>query len=616
MAQKANATENLAQVIIDSISKIAIEKRDKSPHDKTFSAVILGVDRKFTDRVSVGDREEIIEKFGIPEAVENGGNYYTFRIDGAYYVKRSVFPFKLYDEIRVRVPNGNWSNMFIENGVKEDAFVPEVIYSQTEPTAEEYTLRVGDIWIKTDENGSLVSVYEYRTAESGEDEETVYEWTLKTSVPAVIYSANEPTERSYALNTGDIWIETDNDTDKKAKAVYEYVINDDTAEVPEYEWQIRAVIPAGSGVGENVGEHNERFNDYENNIITGGDYNHVDGENNSITNSYHTSVSGELNEILNSEASAVFGYHNKTWGGENGYLKYSVISGYWNGATRVENSFMYGIANHMTDVSNTLTGGQHNVLYNTDSSLVCGQWNRIFEAQSCMIAGDYHAIPEREGFKYTGLIVGGFSSDVTAFAYDNHIPLLVIGNGDYAQTQAKSNALRLTSDGNLIIQGTLYPGGADYAETYEWLDGNPESEDRRGLFVTLSGDKIIKADESSEYVLGVISSSPTVCGDTYNDHWKGKFKKDVFGSILYDEKGHMLISEEFDPDKKYIPQSARPEKAYVGTHGKLVVTDDGTCVPNKYCKPSAGGIGTYSEDVHCYRVLERIDKNHVRVVIK
>lgn len=473
---------------------------------------------------------------------------------------------------------------------------------------EVYKMCITDIAYSISSSEGFTETLSSQAAKSGGAD--IYSQGPLNKSASLIVASEEPEDN---IKNNDYWLEINNDTDKNAKHLYKCKLSEGN----EKEWKKLAVFPSGGGVGENVGAHNERFNDYEFNTITDGDHNRVDGENNSLANSYHTSVSGELNEIHNSEASAVFGYHNKTWGGEDGYLKYSVVSGYGNKLTRVEYSLIYGGSNGVTDVSNTLIGGQNNVLYNTDGSFVCGQWNRVYEAQSCIVAGDYHSIPERESLKYTGLIVGGFSSDVTASAYNSHIPLLVIGNGAYEKVPTtRSNALRLTSDGALIIQGTLYPGGADYAETYEWRDGNPENEDRRGLFVTLDGDKIIKADGNSDYILGIVSSSPTVCGDTYNDHWKGKFKKDVFGSILYDENGNMIISEEFDPDKKYIPQRARPEKAYVGTHGKLVVTDDGTCIPDKYCKPSVGGVGTYSDDMNFYRVLERIDKNHVRVVIK
>ena len=68
---------------------ISGNKTDKAPFDKTYPSIILGVNQKFTDNVSEDEQSEIIEKFSIPETVEEGeNNYYTFKINGAYYVKR------------------------------------------------------------------------------------------------------------------------------------------------------------------------------------------------------------------------------------------------------------------------------------------------------------------------------------------------------------------------------------------------------------------------------------------------------------------------------------------------------------------------------------------------
>ncbi len=33
-----------------------------------------------------------------------------------------------------------------------------------------------------------------------------------------------------------------------------------------------------------------------------------------------------------------------------------------------------------------------------------------------------------------------------------------------------------------MVKGAFNTSGADYAEYFEWLDGNPEAEDRRGYF--------------------------------------------------------------------------------------------------------------------------------------
>ena len=53
-------------------------------------------------------------------------------------------------------------------------------------------------------------------------------------------------------------------------------------------------------------------------------------------------------------------------------------------------------------------------------------------------------------------------------------------------------------DGTTFQDGAASTSGADYAEYFEWKDGNSSSEDRRGYSVVLDGDKIVKATDSDD----------------------------------------------------------------------------------------------------------------------
>lgn len=160
---------------------------------------------------------------------------------------------------------------------------------------------------------------------------------------------------------------------------------------------------------------------------------------------------------------------------------------------------------------------------------------------------------------------------------------------------------------------------ADYAEYFEWEDGNPDDEDRRGLFVTLTdGEKIsLSANEDDDF-LGIISADPAIICDDTSDAWIGKYKKDVFGVLILDEDGNQIISEDYDESQEYIPRSERSEWDMVGLLGKIIMVDDGTCVPNKYCKPCSDGSGraTVSDTVTRCRCMKRVDDTHIKVFIR
>ena len=61
----------------------------------------------------------------------------------------------------------------------------------------------------------------------------------------------------------------------------------------------------------------------------------------------------------------------------------------------------------------------------------------------------------------------------------------IIGNGTSRNSGSTSNAFRVDFNGSVYSKKGTITTGADYAEYFEWLDLNPNQEDRRGYFVTL-----------------------------------------------------------------------------------------------------------------------------------
>lgn len=217
----------------------------------------------------------------------------------------------------------------------------------------------------------------------------------------------------------------------------------------------------------------------------------------------------------------------------------------------------------------------------------------------------------------------GNSSGTTGDAF-------IIGNGTKS---SKSNAFRVTYAGKPYALSSMNTSGADYAEFFEWLDANPNNEDRRGYFVTLDGDKI-KIAEPGDYILGIISALPAVVGNS-DENWRGRYILDEFGGFIteefeYEEKildkgtGEIRTitktgtrykeNPEYNPTLSYIQREDRPEWDTVGMMGVLAVRDDGTCQVNGYCQVSEGGVATASENG--YRVIKRMNENVVKVVFR
>ena len=203
----------------------------------------------------------------------------------------------------------------------------------------------------------------------------------------------------------------------------------------------------------------------------------------------------------------------------------------------------------------------------------------------------------------------------------------VIGNGTYS---SHSNAFRVTGEGVIYATNSAVQTGADYAEYFEWSDGNPYNEDRVGLFVTFDEDnteKIRIANSNDDYILGIVSGMPSVIGNGDED-WKKRYVLDDFGRYIQETFEYVEDEEtkigtkwkenpEYDSTKPYAPRAERAEWSAIGLVGVLSVYDDGTCQVNGYCKCKNNGIATAVEKgVDTYRVIKRVNDNIVKVVLK
>ena len=226
--------------------------------------------------------------------------------------------------------------------------------------------------------------------------------------------------------------------------------------------------------------------------------------------------------------------------------------------------------------------------------------------------------------------------------------LFIVGNG--TNQGNRSNAFRVAADGKVYGAGAYNSSGADVAEQWEWEDGNPNGEDRRGLLVTLNGEKIRPANAEDDFILGFVSATPCLVGNAPDD-WHGKYLKDVFGQPMTEtvdvpettkewEKSYIdketgekkteiitkvipahtetryILNPDFDPEQTYIPREERKEWSYVGFHGQIVAIDDGTCQVNGYCAPFKDGILTASATATDIRVMKRIDDTHIKVYVR
>lgn len=365
------------------------------------------------------------------------------------------------------------------------------------------------------------------------------------------------------------------------------------------------------------------------------------------------SASGDNSVCFGSSKNSSNGYCSATIGGSSNVTSgnsAAIVGGQHNNMKNdcICSGIFVGNSNEIKSTNNgyqnsTIVGGNHNTVSNLNCVVLGGSYN-TGNGETSVVSGFKN---ETKDYQF---VMGHYNNkDVTGNTYwtgQYEGTILCLGNGT---DTAKNNAFRFQDDGNAY--GTKWnTSGADYAEFFEWSDGNTNNEDRVGYFVTLDGDRIRKA-EQGDYILGIVSGAPGVLGNA-DEQWMGRFMSDDFGRLILETKevsreiiypifdeetgeqiGNKTIqetaivqvpieNENYDSSETYIPRSKRPEWDAVGLMGVLSVYDDGTCKKNGFCKVASNGIATASshEDgsyqFPVYRVIDRVTDNIVKVLFR
>lgn len=254
----------------------------------------------------------------------------------------------------------------------------------------------------------------------------------------------------------------------------------------------------------------------------------------------------------------------------------------------------------------------------------------VLKSNSNFVGGYYSVASGNYTFAYGQRVLAAADGATIFGKYANLAEpyALALGNGN--SLKEPGLAFKVLPYGSVHADAEFSTPCADYAEFFEWEDGNKSAEDRVGYFVKLSGDKISKCDDF-DTPLGIVSATPAIIGDSGELHWKNKFLTDDFGRLQYhevtipeekDEEGNIIeeehievqpvINPEWNSEEKYVPRKERPEWSAVGVLGKLIVYDDGTLKAGDKCRPGNGGIAVKSIE-NGYQVLKRISQDKVLI---
>mgnify|MGYP003650441674 CR=1 FL=1 len=271
------------------------------------------------------------------------------------------------------------------------------------------------------------------------------------------------------------------------------------------------------------------------------------GKNNTIANYWETgSTSDTTNPLTNcviigGQDNEILGYKTKD---------IAIIGGNNN---RHENTNL----DNQKPFSNVILGGEKNVIIAGNAgrvvknSVLLGGGNKILSEPNFAPAAInvFNIMAGRGIARRVGDITNTFEAGYSA---------TLVGAPNYTNRTILLNVV----SGSGYWDGALIVGSADYAEYFEWQDGNLNDEKRYGYFVSLVGNKI---EIGNSNVVGTVSPTPGFIGDSPSLKWSKSYLKDEFRRKLKVEYKIYLISGDtgnIDDVKIYIDESENVYKNY------------------------------------------------------
>ena len=318
--------------------------------------------------------------------------------------------------------------------------------------------------------------------------------------------------------------------------------------------------------------------------------------------------------------------------------------------------------------NNNIYGGKFQTISASTSSNGC---NTVSGGYNNQIVGGFGSVAMGIGGYITGSINYHFGQgSITEGTINSGSKQVVFGDG-VATTgpTGKTNTILFdTFAGNGYWDGAADVGPADYAEYFEWNDGNTLDEDRVGYFVSLVSNTE-KIEMSNNNVIGIVSAKPAIVGDSAFFGWQNRYVTDEWGRDLSDEydmyqiimsgntnnatiyisengtvyseypnlgnpKGVLYegstddkifiekttvkrINPSYNPTQQYTPRKNRPEWSAIGLLGKLrVKTAEQITGPS--VSVNSNGMAVNGSDYPVLETIKSFDGNYgiVKVLFK
>lgn len=335
-----------------------------------------------------------------------------------------------------------------------------------------------------------------------------------------------------------------------------------SASTPNYSAVLRAGASNYSTFAGNygfiAGKNNTGDTGSDYSSITGGYKNKVVSDFNVISGGFTNKInaSSKYSSIINGKNAQANGNYSFIGGGISPIVNSGpyglIVNGKLNQTSYKFGTVLNGYSNRAKGFYGTILNGSSNKIETTNTSL--RSKNTILNGSLCYIQapasngnGNLHhggTYLYSTNSSYTFLFGSQIASSTKKFQF-------IFGNGvygtkltspnSYEATFGKSGSrkirLRFDTSPNAYLAtgggGSWQNANADYAEYFEWFDGNSNSEERVGYFVEINNGKIQKA--TSTETIGIVSNTSAFIGDSSQDYWSEAYLKDEWGRPITEE---------------------------------------------------------------------------------
>jgi hypothetical protein len=180
--------------------------------------------------------------------------------------------------------------------------------------------------------------------------------------------------------------------------------------------------------------------------------------------------------------------------------------------------------------------------------------------------------------------------------------------------------LYIRGDGTTISDGPYAGTGADYAEYFEYADGNSDAENRAGVSMVLENG-LMRQAVHGEIPFAVISRNPSIVGGGDISRHKDKYLRTAYGNYDLDSEGERQLNPYWDSELEYVSREDRDEWDTAGLVGKLRVNNDSVIAPNwikmRDINEYVSEYFTFPTDQHLYawrdKVTEWQDERDIKI---